>query len=160
MTTLTIHPGSQTGRTRVDPYRFSVVREIRRAGVRVINRDDLEWFQWQPRTNTIIIRVSDDPFFRRGTIALALAHRALGHWGNSLRQDVEARDLAARWLINETETEWARTAVPMLGFVVAATRLRVHPAPLRVRLGDVCAGCVSNLDLLHGWDCGCAETAA
>jgi hypothetical protein len=159
MTELQMHLGSRIGRTRVDPWRFHTVRELNRAGVKVLTRDDLEWFQWRPRENLIVIRASDDPFFRRGTVALALAHRALGHWCNSLRQDIEARDLAARWLISEPETVWARSAVPVVGFVVAAAQLRVDPAPLRVRLGAVCP-CTSNLGLFRDWSCGCGEIAA
>jgi hypothetical protein len=158
MRALTVHRGLRIGRAPVNPYRFHTVRELNRAGVKVIRRNDLEWFQWQPRTNTIVVRSSDDPWFLRGTIALALAHRALGHWQNSLVQDIEARDLAARWLISDTDAAWALDAVPVLGYAVAAAQLRIHPAPLRVRVGGVC-GCLSNLDLFHEWDRDCGTVA-
>ena len=53
------------------------------------------------RTETIALQPSFGPTFKRGTVTLALAHRALGHWGVSMRQDVEARELTAGWLIND-----------------------------------------------------------
>jgi hypothetical protein len=159
MTTLKVHHGSRTGPAPADPWQFNPIRELHRAGTRVIRRCDLEWFLWQPRANTIVVNADLDQIAMRGTVSLALAHRALGHWGNSLRQDIEARTLSARWLISDTDAAWARTAVPVLGIDATAARLRLRPAALRIRLGAVCR-CLSNLEVYRRDVCECDEAAA
>ena len=60
---------------------FNPLAEIHRSGVVVINDPDVEWFIWSPRTETIALQPAFGPTFKRATVALALAHRALGHWG-------------------------------------------------------------------------------
>ena len=57
--------------------------EIHRSGVTVVNDPDVEWFTWSPRTQTIGLQPEFGPVFKRGTVTLALAHRALGYWGMS-----------------------------------------------------------------------------
>jgi len=160
MTTLTVHPGSLIGtRAPADPYRFNPIRELHRAGTKVITREDCEWFQWQPRSDIIVVCADMHPLATRAAVTLALAHRALGHWGNSLRQDLEARDLAGRWLIPDHDTEWARGAIPQLGAEEVAALLRVRMIHLRIRLGTICR-CLANLDVHRGGTCECAGEVA
>ena len=154
-TALTMHRGSLIGsRVPADPWRFNPIRELHRAGVRVITHSDLEWFAWRPRTDTIVVNADMHPLTTRAAVTLALAHRALGHWGNTLPQDLEARDLAARWLITDHETAWARHAIPQLGAEDVAALLRVRPIHLQIRLGAICR-CLTNLDAHRGDACGC-----
>src|SRR5580765_2614175 len=71
----------QRSRLTVSP--FNPLTEIHRSGVTVVNDPDVEWFTWSPRTETIALQPAFGPTFKRGTVTLALAHRALGHWGMS-----------------------------------------------------------------------------
>ena len=160
MTALTVYPGSRIGPAPArDPYRFNPIRDVRRAGITILTRNDCEWFAWMPRSNTIVVHPFKHPLRARGALTLALAHRALGHWGNSHRQDVEARDLAAQWLIPDRDADWARTHVPVFGVDEVAARLRVWPSGVRIRLGTVCL-CLSNVGVFRGDTCECVDTAA
>lgn len=154
MTALTMHGGSRTDTTPADPYRFNPIRELHRAGIRVLTRGDIEWFAWRPRTDTIVIRGGLGATRSRGTLTLALAHRALGHWQNSLTQDIEARNLAARWLIPDHLAAWARRVHPTYGATGIAEHLHVSPAAVQIRLGLIC-GCLTNIAVYRGVHCGC-----
>ena len=134
---------------------FNPVTEIYRSGVTVVNDLDVEWFVWSPRTETIALQPSFGPTFKRGTVALALAHRALGHWGISMRQDMEARELTANWLINDRRADFAIGALPNLGVVGVARQLGVTPHVLQVRLQISACRCLTNVDIFHGMQCEC-----
>jgi hypothetical protein len=134
---------------------FNPVAEIHRSGVTVVNDDDVEWFMWSPRTETIALQPSFGPTFKCGTVALALAHRALGHWGISMRQDMEARELTARWLIDDHSAEYAIGALPVIGVVGVARQLGVTPHVLQVRLQFSPCRCLTNVDIFHGLQCEC-----
>lgn len=134
---------------------FNPVAEIHRSGVTVVNDDDVEWFMWSPRTETIALQPSFGPTFKCGTVALALAHRALGHWGISMRQDMEARELTARWLIDDRSAEYAIGALPVIGVVGVARQLGVTPHVLQVRLQFSPCRCLTNVDIFHGLQCEC-----
>ena len=134
---------------------FNPVAEIHRSGVTVINDDDVEWFVWSPRTETIALQSSFGPTFKCGTVALALAHRALGHWGMSMRQDMEARELTARWLIDDPSADYAMGALPVIGVVGVARQLGVTPHVLQVRLQFSPCRCLTNVDIFHGMQCEC-----
>jgi len=145
-------------RRRPDPRRslaFNLLREVHRSGVNVVNDPDVEWFTWSPRTETIALQPAFDVTFRRGTATLALAHRALGHWGISMRQDMEARELTARWLINDELAARAAAALPTIGAVDLARRIGVTPHVLQVRLQLTSCRCLTNLDIFHGQPCSC-----
>jgi hypothetical protein len=133
---------------------FNVMRELRRTGARVITSADVEWFQWRPRPETIVINAAAGAHLRRSTTALALAHRALGHWGNTLRQDIEARGLVARWLISDRQLDTARQFADVVGIDQVAAALRVTPNVVRIRLGLPCQ-CLTNIDVFRGATCEC-----
>jgi hypothetical protein len=96
---------------------------------------------------------------KRTTLALALAHRALGHWGRTLEQDVEARRLAAQWLLPEREIAHAVQAVGIDPWAMAE-HLSVTRGILLVKFGMVCDH-QTNLALFRGLTCGgCAYRAA
>ena len=156
---LTVARGSRIGRAPApDPYRFNPIRETNRARIKIITRGDCEWFAWRPRTDTIILRPDPNPWVLRGAITLALAHRALGHWGNTVAQDVEARNLASHWLISDEEATWARRALPTLGINEVAAHLQLPTQPVRIRLAQVCR-CLTNLNVHRGDECDCAIAA-
>jgi hypothetical protein len=134
---------------------YNVIREIHRSGVTVLNDPDVEWFAWHPRTQTIALQPTFGPTFKRGTVTLALAHRALGHWGLTMRQDMEARELTARWLINDESAAYAIAAVPTIGVGSVARQLGVTPHVLQVRLQLGECRCLTNVDIFHGQQCEC-----
>jgi hypothetical protein len=131
--------------------------EIHRSGVAVVDDPDVEWFTWSPRTETIALQPSFGPTFKfkRGTVTLALAHRALGHWGVSMRQDVEARELTAGWLINDQLADYAASTIPTIGVVGVAGQLGVTPHVVQVRLQLSACRCLTNVDIFHGQQCEC-----
>jgi hypothetical protein len=73
-------------RSRVTQY-GSTARNRRAVGVPLthcsqpLGDADVEWLTWSPRTETIALPPAFGPVLKRGTVTLALAHRALGHWG-------------------------------------------------------------------------------
>src|SRR5664279_3979766 len=134
---------------------FNPVVEIHRSGVIVVNDLDVEWFMWSPRTETISLQPAFGPTFKRATVALALAHRALGHWGISMRQEMEARELTAKWLIDDRSADYAVGALPALGVVAVAGQLGVTPHVLQVRLQFGPCRCLTNVDIFHGLQCEC-----
>ena len=136
-------------------FEFNPVVEIHRSCVTVVNDADVEWFAWSPRTETIALQPSFGPTFKRGTVALALAHRALGHWGMSMKQDMEARELTAKWLIDDRAADYAVRALPVIGVVGLAQQLGVTPHVLQVRLQFSPCRCLSNVDIFHGLQCEC-----
>jgi hypothetical protein len=81
------------------------------------------------------------PAQARCALALALAHRALGHWGNTLAQDIEARTLATSWLMPSLP--------PRASPAELAELFAVTDAAARVRLGLACAE-LTNLELHRG----------
>src|SRR6476620_5581038 len=99
---------------------FNPLTEIHRSGVTIVNDPDVEWFTWSPRTETIALQPAFGPTFKRGTVTLALAHRALGHWGMSMRQDIEARELTAEWRVNDRLAADAAAALPTVGVIGVA----------------------------------------
>ena len=139
---------------------FNPVAEIHRSRVTVVNDATVEWFVWSPRTETIALQTSFGPTFKRGTVALALAHRALGHWGMSMRQDMEARDLTAKWLIDDRSANYAVGALPVIGVVGVARQLGVTPHVLQVRLQFSPCRCLTNVDIFHGLQCECGAIPA
>ena len=139
---------------------FNPVAEIHRSRVTMVNDADVEWFVWSPRTETIALQPSFGPTFKRGTVALALAHRALGHWGMSMRQDMEARELTAKWLIDDRSATYAVGALPVIGVVGVARRLGVTPHVLQVRLQFSPCRCLTNVDIFHGLQCECGAIPA
>ena len=139
---------------------FNPVAEIHRSRVTVVNDADVEWFVWSPRTETIALQTSFGPTFKRGTVALALAHRALGHWGMSMRQDMEARELTAKWLIDDRSANYAIGALPVIGVVGVARQLGVTPHVLQVRLQFSPCRCLTNVDIFHGLQCECGAIPA
>ena len=139
---------------------FNPVAEIHRSRVTVVNDADVEWFVWSPRTETIALQPSFGPTFKRGTVALALAHRALGHWGMSMRQDMEARELTAKWLIDDRSANYAIGALPVIGVVGVARQLGVTPHVLQVRLQFSPCRCLTNVDIFHGLQCECGAIPA
>ena len=139
---------------------FNPLTEIHRSGVTVVNDPDVEWFTWSPRTETIALQPAFGPVFKRGTVTLALAHRALGHWGMSMRQDMEARELTAGWLINDQLARYAAAAIPTLGVVGVAQHLGVTPHVLQVRLQLGRCRCLTNVDIFHGVQCLCGGIPA
>lgn len=139
---------------------FNPVVEIHRSRVTVVNDATVEWFVWSPRTETIALQPSFGPTFKRGTVALALAHRALGHWGMSMRQDMEARELTAKWLIDERSANYAMGALPVIGVVGVARKLGVTPHVLQVRLQFSPCRCLTNVDIFHGLQCECGAIPA
>ena len=76
---------------------FSMMTELRRTGVDV-RTGDIDWYAWEPREQRITVGDHLSPDVRRYLATLALAHRALGHVGNSAAQDDEALALACYWL--------------------------------------------------------------
>jgi len=74
---------------------------------------------------------------KRCAVALALAHHALGHRGNSHQQDIDARRLAVGWLITEQEMAEAVRAVG-IDFVTLSEHLNVTHNAVRIALGLVC----------------------
>jgi hypothetical protein len=149
----------QRGR-RLATAGFNPLSEIHRSGVTVVNDPDVEWFTWSPRTETIALQPEFGPVFKRGTVTLALAHRALGHWGMSTRQDMEARELTAGWLINDRLATYAATAIPTIGVVSVARHLGVTPHVLQVRLQLGRCRCLTNIDIFHGIQCECGGIPA
>jgi len=139
---------------------FNPVAEIHRSRVTVVNDATVEWFVWSPRTETIALQTSFGPTFKRGTVALALAHRALGHWGMSMRQDMEARELTAKWLIDDRSANYAIGALPVIGVVGVARQLGVTPHVLQVRLQFSPCRCLTNVDIFHGLQCECGAIPA
>jgi len=139
---------------------FNPVAEIHRSRVTVVNDATVEWFVWSPRTETIALQPSFGPTFKRGTVALALAHRALGHWGMSMRQDMEARELTAKWLIDDRSANYAIGALPVIGVVGVARQLGVTPHVLQVRLQFSPCRCLTNVDIFHGLQCECGAIPA
>jgi hypothetical protein len=139
---------------------FDPLREIHRSGVTIVNDPDVEWFTWSPRTETIALQPEFGPVFKRGTVALALAHRALGHWGRSMRQDMEARELTAGWLVNDRLAAYSATAIPTIGVVRVARYLGVTPHVLQVRLQLGQCRCLTNVDIFHGIQCECGGIPA
>ncbi len=139
---------------------FNPLTEIHRSGVTIVNDPDVEWFTWSPRTETIALQPAFGPVFKRGTVTLALAHRALGHWGMSMRQDMEARELTAGWLINDQLARYAAAAIPTIGVVGVAQRLGVTPHVLQVRLQLGRCRCLTNVDIFHGVQCECGGIPA
>ncbi len=139
---------------------FNPVVEIHRSRVAVVNDATVEWFVWSPRTETIALQPSFGPTFKRGTVALALAHRALGHWGMSMRQDMEARELTAKWLIDARSANYAMGALPVIGVVGVARKLGVTPHVLQVRLQFSPCRCLTNVDIFHGLQCECGAIPA
>lgn len=135
--------------------RWSLIGEIHRAGITVQRSADVEWFDWHPRTGTVILAAGLAPASARSATALALAHRAYGHWGNSFRQDQEARQLAVEWLVGSVRARWAWEQLPTLGFAAAAARLGVSVPALRVRLRSTTCVCLSNAEIHAGLPCGC-----
>ena len=134
---------------------FNPLTEIHRSGVTIVNDPDVEWFTWSPRTATIALQPTFGPTFKRGTVTLALAHRALGHWGMSMRQDIEARELTAGWLINDRLADDAAAAIRTVGVVGVARQLGVTPHVLQVRLQLGRCRCLTNVDIFHGIQCEC-----
>lgn len=134
---------------------FNPVLEIHRTRVTVVNDPDVEWFCWSPRTETVALQPAFGTTFKRGTVALALAHRALGHWGMSVRQDVEARELTAGWLVGDRAARHGAALIPTLGVVGAARQLGVTPHVLQVRLQLGQCRCLTNLDIFRGVQCEC-----
>ena len=139
---------------------FNPVAEIHRSRVTVVNDATVEWFVWSPRTETIALQTSFGPTFKRGTVALALAHRALGHWGMSMRQDMEARELTAKWLIDDRSANYAIGALPVIGVVGVARQVGVTPHVLQVRLQFSPCRCLTNVDIFHGLQCECGAIPA
>ena len=139
---------------------FNPVAEIHRSRVTVVSDATVEWFVWSPRTETIALQTSFGPTFKRGTVALALAHRALGHWGMSMRQDMEARELTAKWLIDDRSANYAIGALPVIGVVGVARQLGVTPHVLQVRLQFSPCRCLTNVDIFHGLQCECGAIPA
>lgn len=121
----------------------------------MVNDPDVEWFTWSPRTETIALQPAFGPTFKRGTVTLALAHRALGHWGTSMRQDMEARELTAAWLICDWRAAAAAAAIPTIGVVEIARQLGVTPHVVQVRLQLGRCRCLTNVDIFHGVQCEC-----
>lgn len=78
--------------------RWSLVREMHRPGVQIAVSSQLEWFSWEPRVQRLTLAAHLPSEVARRTAALGLAHRALGHWGESVDQDRDARMLAREWL--------------------------------------------------------------
>ena len=139
---------------------FNPLTELHRSGVAVVNDPDVEWFTWSPRTETIALQPTFGPTFKRGTVTLALAHRALGHWGVSMRQDMEARELTAGWLIDDRLADYAATAIPTLGVVGVARQIGVTPHVVQVRLQLGRCRCLTNVDIFHGIQCECGGIPA
>jgi hypothetical protein len=139
---------------------YNPLMEIHRSGVTVVNDPDVEWFTWSPRTETIALQPEFGPVFKRGTVTLALAHRALGHWGMSMRQDMEARELTAGWLIDDRLAAYAAAAIPTIGVVGVAGHLGVTPHVVQVRLQLGRCRCLTNVDIFHGIQCECGGIPA
>jgi len=57
------------------------------------------WGAYDNRTHTIWLRPNLAPIQRRSTLAHETAHAALGHTGHHPRQERQAEELAASWLI-------------------------------------------------------------
>ncbi len=69
-------------------------------------------------------------------------------------QDLEARDLSARWLVSDQDAAYASVMVPTFGIDKIAASLRIRPAALRIRLGLACR-CLTNISVYRGEACGC-----
>jgi hypothetical protein len=112
---------------------------------------DIDWYGWEPLGQRLTLGRHLTEEQRRCTIALALAHRALGHWGSSLEQDIEARELAAWWLVPTGALIEAGRAVGTSPWRIV-DYLRVSRATLAVRLGLTCHH-LTNWEVFHGYFC-------
>lgn len=59
---------------------------------------DIAFYAWEPREQRVTMSNELTAEQRVVVLAVCLAHRALGHWGNSRAQDDEAWLLAGVWL--------------------------------------------------------------
>jgi hypothetical protein len=77
--------------------------------VRVIETDLPEgwWGAYDHTTRTIGLRRTLAPIQRRSTLSHELAHAALAHHGHSPRQEREAQELSASWLIRHCDFQHA-----------------------------------------------------
>lgn len=132
---------------------FCPVTEIRRSGIVVIVAD-IEWYAWEPLDQRVSLgdHLSIDQ--KRCALALALAHRALGHWGNSISQDVEARELAAEWLLPDAQLIARAVRAEGLDPERVAAHLNVTVNALAVRLGIACRH-LTNWQIFVGDVCIC-----
>lgn len=132
---------------------FCPLTEIRRAGI-AVRTAEIDWFAWEPIRRRVSLGDHLSIEQKRCALALALAHRALGHWGNSIEQDVEARELAARWLLPREDL--IRDAIGAVGLDpwLVAEHLCVTLNALSVRLGMVCRH-ITNRQLFAGEFCDC-----
>ena len=115
-----------------DKARWSLVREMHRPGVTIALSDELEWFRWEPRAQRLTLAAHLPSGVARRTVAIALAHRALGHWGETLDQDRAARLLAYSWLGSDM-------ACPSCDHVLAGPGANIGMFRLRL-LGYGCEG--------------------
>jgi Zn-dependent peptidase ImmA (M78 family) len=77
--------------------------------VRVIETDLPKgwWGAYDHATRTIGLRRTLAPIQRRSTLSHELAHAALDHYGHTPRQEREAQELSATWLIRHCEFQHA-----------------------------------------------------
>lgn len=100
---------------------------------------------WSPQFQVILIAEHLTPVERICDLQVMLAHRALGHWGRAEWQNVEARELAVRWLVKPQHlravaavADSAAAAAEHLGVTEAVVELATtlySPAPAHCLTG-------------------------